>query len=133
MLPASAGCAVHGQFVHVAHASALGERRPAPRSRGRMVAGQPFAFDLLNVKPLGLSTAFVGLSAGYLPYKGGTLVPMPDLLVLGLVTDPDGTLQFSGNWPAGASGATFFLQFWTYDAGGPKGKSASNALQAQVP
>jgi FG-GAP-like repeat len=120
-------------FTDLGHALPGTPGFPILIADGSLVAGQPFAFDLLNVKPLAATFAFVGLSAGYLPYKGGTLVPMPDLIVFGLVTDALGRLQLAGAWPAGASGVTFYLQFWTYDEAGVKGKSASNALQAQVP
>jgi hypothetical protein len=67
------------------------------------------------------------------PFKGGVLVPSPELLLTGLPLS-GGALSLQGLWPVGIpSGFTLWLQFWTADGGAPKGFSASHALSATAP
>ena len=76
----------------------------------------------------------VGLTTAFLPFKGGTLVPSPDLLVVGLVTDSDGALAFDTLVPAGLpAGLTVFHQAWIQDPASPTGVDASNALSVCMP
>jgi hypothetical protein len=75
----------------------------------------------------------IGLVAAYAPFKGGTLVPDP-VLIIPMVTDAFGTSQIGGVWPAGLpSGLTVYLQCWILDPVAPKGLAASNALLALTP
>jgi len=105
---------------------------PIQLAEGTLVTGQPFGFHLLNAKPLAPATHVVGLSPVFLPYKGGTFVPAPDLLNF-VVTDGAGELHLVGPWPPGGSGLTLWLQFWVHDPGGIKGRSASSAITATIP
>jgi len=62
-------------------------------------------------------------------FKGGVLVPSPDLVFLH-TTDGFGEVDFGGPWPAGMPGGViFYAQYWVVDATGPKGFTASNAVQ----
>jgi hypothetical protein len=76
----------------------------------------------------------IGFSALSAPLKGGTLVPDPFFLVLGLPVRGDGTLALSGTWPDGVpAGATGWIQFCLADAKGPQGFAASNGLVLVAP
>ncbi len=84
--------------------------------------------------PGGPSTWVLGSSLLLAPFKGGVMVPSPDVLITGLATNGSGSLQLSAGWPGGVpSGFQFFLQAWMPDVSGPFGFSASNALRAQTP
>ena len=75
-----------------------------------------------------------GLQALNLPFKSGTLVPVPQLAVSGLMTSGLGTVSLDATWPAGLpSGESLIFQAWIADAAGPAGFSATNALQAVQP
>ncbi len=81
------------------------------------------------------ASAFVvfGISLLDAPFKGGTLVPNPDL-VIGLTTDGAGALSVGGAIPAGLpSGTLLASQTWIIDAGAPVGFAATNALCATTP
>jgi hypothetical protein len=76
----------------------------------------------------------VGLSRLDAPFKGGVLVPSPDILIAGLVTDATGAALVSGSWPAGLpSGFAVSFQYWITDAMGPQGFAASGAVQGTTP
>jgi hypothetical protein len=67
-------------------------------------------------------------------FKGGTLVPEPQLLLAGFVVEPDGGIAVQSPWPAGVpSGVLFSVQWWIVDGGGPTGFASSNGLNALVP
>jgi hypothetical protein len=70
-----------------------------------------------------------------LPFKGGVLVPSPDLvLASGLVTDASGamTVQATITWVL-PTGTTIYLQAWLPDPGGPNGFAATNAVVMVAP
>ncbi len=94
----------------------------------------PLTLNLLGAAPSSPTTLVVGLSQLGAPFKGGVLVPSPDLLVTGLLTSSGGKLVLSTHWPGGVpAGLSLTLQAWIVDAAGPAGLSASNALRAVVP
>jgi hypothetical protein len=83
-------------------------------------------------------TALVYLVAGaaplYLPLFGGTLVPVPTLVLGPFPTDADGNWILSAALDAGVpSGSSFYLQGWMLGGGGPAGISATNGLLGVVP
>lgn len=101
---------------------------------GSLAPNSPVALALTNVLPNSATTFVIGASALSAPFKGGLLVPNPDVLLAGFPTGPAGAVTLAGTWPAGLpSGFTFYFQCWTADAGGPAGFSASNALRATTP
>ncbi|HTE05417.1 MAG TPA: hypothetical protein VK824_04405, partial [Planctomycetota bacterium] len=109
---------------------------PAPvlAGTGTLIAGEPFTLALTGGKPNSSAALFAGFSAINLPFKGGTLVPAPNLLVSGLPTGAGGAFSLAGNWPAGLpSGFTLFFQEWVADATGPHGLTATNGLSATTP
>ena len=82
----------------------------------------------------GTAHLVVGLSLLNAPFKGGTLVPSADVLILGLPLDAAGDLALPYTWPAGVpSRASLYMQFWMPDAGAPVGFSASNGVRGETP
>ncbi len=107
---------------------------PALSGQGQLKGGATVTLTLEGAAPNSASTLVVGLSLLGLPFKGGTFVPAPDVLLPGLPTDAAGGLALQAAWPQGLpSGTDTLYQVWTVDAAGPKGLSASNGLIATTP
>ena len=116
--------------------SALPGASGAPQlsGTGTLVAGAPASLSLSNAAPSALARLFISLSSTPTPFKGGTLVPVPPLSTLTVVTNAAGAMPLSlAAWPPGASGASFWFQYAIQDAGAVKGVALSNALRADVP
>jgi hypothetical protein len=97
------------------------------------LGGANVTLTVVGLPPSGTTIAIAGLSVIDLPFKGGTLVPAPDLLVVGLpVVLGRCSLDFTFP-PAVPSGTVAAIQFWTADPGAPLGLSASNGLELTVP
>ena len=104
---------------------------PLLLGRGALQAATPISWTIEAPANLPLVLA-LGASRVDLPLLGGTLVPAPDA-VLGLATDAQGVAAFATQLPAGlAAGTSLFAQAWILDATGPKGLTATNALQCTV-
>jgi subtilisin family serine protease len=105
-----------------------GATAPALNAWGGVQPGAQITASLSRLPagaPAGLA---VGTSAALLPFFGGTLVPAPTVVLLG-VADPTGRLAWSATLPGGLpAGAILFLQGGALDAGAPQGVSISNAL-----
>ena len=100
---------------------------------GSLAPGTPVSLTLLDAHPFSTSMLVVGVESLLVPFKGGTLVPVPDALVP-LFTLGVGQAGLSAFWPAGVpSGQLIYLQCWTVDPTAPQQLSASNALMASVP
>lgn len=85
----------------------------------------------LENAPLALILGFSRIDA---PFRGGSLVPQPDLILPGLRTDAAGGSVLSGTWASGLpSGTEVYLQEWILDPVAPFGMSASNGLRAVSP
>ena len=107
---------------------------PALSGSGTLQPHSPGALQLLDAKPLSPCWLIVGVSKLSAPFKGGTFVPSP-LLVVPLATNGQGaaTLQWAA-WPAGLpAGSKLWFQVWIADPGGPAGYAASNGLRAVMP
>ena len=108
-------------------AGALGE--PLLAGAGPLIAGQPMSVTLSNAAanaPLTLIAGFADIEA---PFKGGYLVPSPNILIVGLNTGPAGGLTLGTTWPAGIpAGFVIYVQAWIVDAAGPKGFAASSGI-----
>lgn len=104
---------------------------PALVGSGLLAPGSAVTLRLFRGPPSSTVTLVVGLSEVYAPFKSGTLVPQPDVLVGGLVVGPAGDLVLSSSWPAGApSGTRLTMQAWSTL---PGAVAASNAVRATVP
>ncbi len=107
---------------------------PALLGTGSLLGGTPVKLALMSARASAPVALILGLSQLGAPFKGGTLVPAPDVLILGLHTNPAGNLQLSSTWPSGLqSGLSLWFQEWITDPAGPAGFAASNALRAVTP
>lgn len=80
------------------------------------------------------SALIVGFAPVNLPLFGGLLVPSPDLVLLPLPTDANGSWSLAATWPAAVpSGFSVYFQTWLPDPLGASGYAASNALLAVTP
>jgi PKD repeat protein len=116
------------------HALAGTAGEPQLQGSGALLAGSPTTLTLTDARPSSLAGAFVGFSEARLPFKGGTLVPSPDLVLLGLQTDAQGSLVLTAPWPSttGPDLSTWY-QIWVADPAAPKGAAASNAIGSRTP
>jgi hypothetical protein len=117
----------------------FGSGAPVLYGQGDLTASSPFTLSLANAAPSSIAWLVIGLPTGLhllnAPFKGGTLVPAPDLFVL-LPTFPDGhTPDLLTTWPGGLpAGLVLYFQYWVVDPSVPvTGLSASNALAATTP
>jgi len=105
----------------------------ALQGSGPLTAGSAAELRLSGGGAFALSTLVIGFSELSLPFKGGLLVPSPDLLIA-LPLDASGALQLQTSWPAGAPPATaLYWQGWMPDAGAPLGLAASNGVRTLTP
>lgn len=96
---------------------------------GPLTAGSANELALAQALPGAACTLVFGLASLNVPFKGGTLVPAP-LLLVALAADASGGLLLPFAWPAGvAPGTDLYFQAWLQDAGVPHGFSASNGLR----
>jgi hypothetical protein len=122
-----------GYWTDLGSALAGTHGEPLLQTLGTLVPGTPFWFRLSGALENSTCGLFVGLSSINVPFKGGTLVPANDVLVV-LPTDGAGELELGTGWPPGLpSGLTVHMQGWVVDAAGPVGFSASNAVARTVP
>jgi hypothetical protein len=113
-----------------------GENSYAPELRGEgpLTAGSPWSLELAIAQRFSPATFVVGLSTLFAPFKGGVLVPNPNLVLGGFQTNGQGQVELQGLWPAGVpSGANVWVQAFVVDAGAPAGLAASNAVRATTP
>ncbi len=109
---------------------------PELTGTGDLTAGSAVGFTLTlsHAFPLAMAHLFLGLDEGALPFKGGTLYPVPVALDIALATGPAGELLLVGNVPAGTPpGSEVVLQAWIADPVAPAGWSASNGLLLRTP
>ncbi len=107
---------------------------PLLAGSGTLAGGTLVSLTLGNALESSGAAVVIGFSALQAPFKGGVLVPVPDVLLTGLATDGLGGLSLSALWPTGVpSGFALFFQAWIGDAAGPMGLAASNGLCATAP
>jgi len=106
---------------------------PVLSAVGTLAGGSPITLRVTGALENAPALLVAGSGLLQVPFKGGVLVPEPDVL-LPLATGPDGQLVLAAVWPGGVPPAiTAWLQTWIVDDGGPAGFSASNALSAATP
>ncbi|HEX5009793.1 MAG TPA: integrin alpha [Planctomycetota bacterium] len=126
---------VHPAFLwtDLGHALAGSAGLPQLAGQGLLLEGWPLKLTLSSTAPGKPTTLVIGLQALAAPFKGGVMVPDPDLLLTGLVSSAS-KLELAVHQPAGIPpGTQLYLQMWLVDAAGPKGLAASNALHADFP
>jgi hypothetical protein len=106
---------------------------PQLEAQGELSGNDLVTLSLSNARAFAQSWLVLGLSELNTPFKGGVLVPVPDL-PLAFTTDGFGEAQISTIWPPSVpSDESFSSQWWIQDPAGPKGFAASNALKATTP
>jgi hypothetical protein len=101
---------------------------------GSLAAGSPGTLTLSEAAPSAAALLFISHLALPVPFKCGTLVPVPWLVALPLTTDADGGIALGwAAWPAGLSGINLYWQCAVQDVGGACGVALSNVLLSEVP
>lgn len=101
---------------------------------GPLLGGSAVGLRATGATPSAPATLVIGFAELAAPFAGGLLVPTPDVLVPGLTTDADGTLELAAPWPAGVPAATTLVfQLWCVDPGAPTGFSSTIAIEATTP
>jgi len=122
-----------GPWKDLGFAKAGSQGTPHLLATGALTANSSNQLALSSAAPSAAATLVVGLTAVLAPFKGGTLVPQPQVLVP-VVVDASGTATIEAGWPAGVpSGTSVHAQIWVTDASGPHGFTASNAVRGDAP
>jgi hypothetical protein len=110
-----------------------GNFAPTLSGSGSLAPAGSFDLDLAGMPPFTSGPMFFGFVLLNVPFKGGTLVPVPTLSI----TLPTGTGSFTLGPntmpPAVPSNFSIYLQSWFPDAGGSQGVCATNGLQLLTP
>lgn len=103
---------------------------PLLTTSGTLLPNTSYAFGVTNARPIAPIFWVMGTSAINAPFKGGVLVPSPDLILGPFTTSFGGLLAITGTFPAGVPSAfSFFSQFWIKDAAAFAGFAATNGVQ----
>jgi len=129
--PVVAGAVVAPQgFTNVGHGKSAQWDVPFLEGSGTLAPLSPGGLSLSQARPAATALLFLGVTPGWLPLKGGTLVPDPILLTVFLVTDAEGGIELGFLWPGSLPpGVNFYLQTWIADPDAPAGASASNGIR----
>jgi len=106
-----------------------GSDLPRLQAVGGLQPGGALTLLASDARPFAPAALVLGTSTADLPFKGGFLVPRPDLVLTGLTIDAAGGLVLQATMPDMLpAGATVCLQLWMVDPLGPQGFAATNAL-----
>src|SRR5262249_52841877 len=104
---------------------------PEMKASGSLAAGAATQINLSHFGPYVLVFVVYGLDTIDAPFKGGTLVPLPQQMVPVQVAD-NGAKNVTFAMPPGVpTGTVFYFHAWTHDW--PGTWAASNAMQAVTP
>jgi hypothetical protein len=107
---------------------------PRLRGAGSLEGDSLARLELTHAKPSTTSAMVMGLSELSVPFRGGILVPNPDVLALGLPVDAQGESTLALPIPVGLPpGLAVWFQAWIQDPGGPFNLAASNAVKGTTP
>ena len=120
-------------FLDLGGALAGSGGAPIVLASGTLVAGEPFGFSVYNGRPNGIAFLIAGASQADAPFKGGVLIPSPNLVLGPLPLDGEGGLSLGGAWPSSASGLTLYLQFWMPIGGSPAGFISTSGVELTAP
>ena len=121
--------ALEPTWIDLGHAHPGSNGPPELLGTGPLSAHSDNTLELASARPSSPATLVIGVSQINAPFKGGTLVPQPMLLVF-LATNPVGDLNLAFLWPAGVpAGKSLLFQYWISDPGASNGVSASNGLE----
>ncbi|MCB9898659.1 MAG: VCBS repeat-containing protein [Planctomycetes bacterium] len=107
--------------------------QPRAKGSGQALPGYTLTYAVSRAAPGAAVGLVLGNSLLDLPFKGGHLVPLPDVVAFGLVTDPEGAFSISWVWPSGAPAAgEAWVQSWIADASAPVGFSGTGGMRFVV-
>jgi hypothetical protein len=107
---------------------------PTLTGSGLLLGGDALSLTLASARPNASAFLITGFSGLFAPFKGGTLVPNPDLILGPFPTSGAGQLVLPGTWPTGVPEMlTLWFQMWIQDAAGPAGFAASNGVSVLTP
>ncbi len=123
-----------GTFVDLGNGLPGTHGTPVLAGSGTLLGGDPITLTVSNARANAAAGLFLGATPIHAPFKGGVLVPAPDVLIDGLATDGSGDVVLAGTWPTGfPSALSFFYQVWIVDPVGPAGFAATNGLESITP
>ena len=99
---------------------------------GTLCPSSALELVLDGAAPASLATLVLGTSELSAPFKGGVLVPNPDVLVGALPTGSGG-FTIALEWPGAPSGYLVAWQVWIVDGSAPFGLSGSNGVTCVAP
>lgn len=106
---------------------------PALSAQGLLAPASPNRLDLTHAAPGGLATLVFGLVTLDAPFKGGTMVPLPQLFAL-MPVSGSGAASLAFKLPPGVpSGTGMVFQCWIQDVAATHGLAASNGLVGLTP
>lgn len=118
----------------------FGSALPGKNGDALLIADGPLSplsfitLDVLNAAESAPAALFVSLGSTPVPFKCGMLLANPWILLLPLVTDPQGELHLVGSWPAGIpADIEFWFQLALTDDAAPCGVALSNAMRGITP
>jgi hypothetical protein len=107
---------------------------PVLAGTGSLIAATAGALTLSGAATSATAMLFTSATSTPVPFKGGTLVPVPVGIALPLVTSGTGGVTLAWpSWPAGLNGLELFFQIAIADGGAPNNVALSNALRVDVP
>ncbi|RKY17153.1 MAG: hypothetical protein DRQ55_16445 [Planctomycetota bacterium] len=105
---------------------------PRLDATGEPLPGVEVTLALSQAAPTAPAWFVVGFSPAFVPFQGGVLVPQPDGVTGGLVTEGAGKIVLRSRWPLDAApGLETWFQVWVADPAGVQGWSASNGLESR--
>lgn len=125
---------VSGTWTDLGHGLPGTAGAPSLTGTGSLIGGQPVSLILVNAAPSAPAWLIAGFTQLLAPFKGGVLVPNPDMFFGNLAVTGAGDLTLASTWPPGLpSGTSTYWQYWISDTGGPAGFAASNGLSSTTP
>ncbi|MCB9896675.1 MAG: hypothetical protein H6825_01600 [Planctomycetes bacterium] len=124
------------QWVELAGTALAGTNALEPHLHGSgpLLGNDLATLDLTDARASTTCALVIGVTQLVAPFKGGVLVPNPDIIVAGLPTGAAGALSVSFLWPTGLPpGVVVSYQYWVTDPAGPVGFAASNGLTSTTP
>lgn len=107
---------------------------PSLLGTGLLLTGSPGTLKLTHASPASLSLLAVSLANNPTGFKCGTLITVPVVFQVPLVTGGAGNIPLAWPaWPAGLSGFSLYFQYAIADAAAVCGVSISTALRGDVP
>ena len=98
---------------------------------GDLSTGTTADLLLTGAQPLAPAMLFASVGNNPMPFKGGLLVPLPEMIIMPLSADFLGEISLTGI-EGGNGPASLYLQFVLADAGAPQGIGLSNVVRIDL-